>query len=125
MHNIRHNFMRTNHGASLVEFALSATVFLLLMFGIIDVGNFYWNRSTLNYAVTQAARYAYINPGYTTGQINTYALSQMPSNMTPTFSITIVPNSTVTVTGTMPYTFIGLPLAPSTLTSTVVQPLAP
>jgi Flp pilus assembly protein TadG len=42
----------------LVEFSLVLPMFLLLMFGLIDLGRYYWIRETVENAVRQAGRYA-------------------------------------------------------------------
>ena len=45
-------------GATLVEFAFSASVFLLLLFGILDFGFLFFAKLTLQDAVRTAGRYA-------------------------------------------------------------------
>jgi Flp pilus assembly protein TadG len=45
-------------GEGLVEFSLVLPMFLLLMFGLIDLGRYYWIRETVENAVRQAGRYA-------------------------------------------------------------------
>ena len=45
-------------GQTLVEFAIAAMVFLLLLFATIDFGYFYYVKVTLQNAVRQAGRYA-------------------------------------------------------------------
>ena len=45
-------------GQSIVEFALVGSVFLLLVFGMFDLGFYFYTRVTLQNAVRQAARYA-------------------------------------------------------------------
>lgn len=45
-------------GQSMVEFALVAAVFLLIIFGMFDLSFYYYTRETLQNAVRQGARYA-------------------------------------------------------------------
>src|ERR1039457_1517844 len=45
-------------GQTLVEFAIAAMVFLLLLFATIDFGYLYYVKVTLQHAVRQAGRYA-------------------------------------------------------------------
>ena len=45
-------------GNSLVEFALVAPVFFLMVFGILDFGRLFFWQETLQYALRQAGRYA-------------------------------------------------------------------
>ena len=50
--------LKADSGQTLVEFALSATVFLLMVFAVIDFSYFYFTKLTLQNAVRQAGRYA-------------------------------------------------------------------
>ena len=45
-------------GQTMVEFALVASIFLLLIFGMFDLAFYFYGRVTLQNAVRQAARYA-------------------------------------------------------------------
>lgn len=117
---------KENRGGSLVEFAFAAPALLTIFFGIIEVGNIFWQKSNLDYAVATAARYAYVYPNSSAAQIQAYATSKVPAGLAITYSISIVPNSQVTITGTLTYTYIALIfLGITTLTTTVVQPLSP
>jgi Flp pilus assembly protein TadG len=49
---------RVRRGQSLVEFALVAPLFFLLVFAITDFGRLFFTRSTLQYALREAGRYA-------------------------------------------------------------------
>lgn len=48
---------RTEHGQGLVEFALVFPVFLLLIFGIIDIGRYVYITNAFNEAAREGARY--------------------------------------------------------------------
>ena len=50
--------LRTRSGQSLVEFALVAPLFFLLVFGITDFGRLFFTQSTLQHALREAGRYA-------------------------------------------------------------------
>src|SRR5687768_14170803 len=56
---------RTNRnkerGASLVEFSIAATVFLTVMFGVIEFGRALWTHNALADAARRGARYAVLN----------------------------------------------------------------
>lgn len=56
---------RTNknkeRGASLVEFSIAATVFLTVMFGVVEFGRALWTHNALADAARRGARYAVIN----------------------------------------------------------------
>ena len=61
MFSLRHIFKRDRTGDSgqtLVEFAISATVFFLLIFATLDFGFLFFAKVTLQNAVRQAGRYA-------------------------------------------------------------------
>jgi Flp pilus assembly protein TadG len=48
---------RAGTGQSLVEFALVFPIFLLLLFGLIDIGRFVYTANALNQAAREGARY--------------------------------------------------------------------
>ena len=48
-------------GASLVEFSIAATVFLTVMFGVIEFGRALWTHNALADAARRGARYAVLN----------------------------------------------------------------
>jgi len=48
-------------GASLVEFAIGATVFLTVMFGVIEFGRALWVHNALSDAARRGARYAVVH----------------------------------------------------------------
>src|SRR5258705_8514311 len=52
-------------GASLVEFAIGATVFLMAMFAVIEFGRALWTHNALSDAARRAARYAISQPAST------------------------------------------------------------
>jgi Flp pilus assembly protein TadG len=49
---------RARHGQSLVEFAMVAPLFFLLVFGITDFGRLFFTQETLQHALREAGRYA-------------------------------------------------------------------
>ena len=54
-------------GQAMVEFALVAPMFFLLLFGIIEAGRFIFYYETLNNATREGARYAIVNGANTLG----------------------------------------------------------
>ena len=52
---------------AMVEFALVAPMFFLLLFGIIEAGRFIFYYETLNHATREGARYAIVNGASTLG----------------------------------------------------------
>ena len=51
----------TQRGASLVEFSIGATVFLMAMFAVIEFGRALWTHNALADAARRGARYAVVN----------------------------------------------------------------
>ncbi|MCM3872075.1 MAG: pilus assembly protein [Pyrinomonadaceae bacterium] len=49
---------KTERGASLLEFAIAATVFLTTLFGVLECGRLLWTHNALKDAVRQGTRYA-------------------------------------------------------------------
>lgn len=58
---------RRRRGQAMVEFALVAPLFFLLLFGIIEAGRFIFYYETLNNATREGARYAIVNGANTLG----------------------------------------------------------
>src|SRR6186997_2449361 len=56
-----------DRGQALVEFALVAPMFFLLLFGIIEAGRFIFYYEVLNNATREGARYAIVNGANTLG----------------------------------------------------------
>lgn len=69
---------RDNRGASALEFALTAPVFLLFIFGIIEFGLLLWTQIGLQHGTEMAARCASVNPSLCPGSsaITSYAAQQ-------------------------------------------------
>lgn len=53
---------RSERGSTLVEFSIAATVFLMVMFAVIEFGRAVWTHNALSDAARRGARYAVINP---------------------------------------------------------------
>jgi len=69
---------RDDSGASALEFALTAPVFFLFLFGIIEFGLLFWTQLGLQHGTEMAARCASVNPTLCPGSsaIATYAAQQ-------------------------------------------------
>jgi Flp pilus assembly protein TadG len=119
-------FSKSTKGTTAIEYALILPAFLLCTVGAIDIGYAMYGRIVLEYATSQTARYAFVNAGTTTAsQIRTFGLSLVPANTAYTtynFSASITPLVSTTVTGTLTYTFIFLPISPLNLSVQIVQP---
>jgi Flp pilus assembly protein TadG len=60
------NMKGDERGAALLEFAIGATIFVSVMFGVLEVGRMLWIHNSLVDATRRAARYA-VNQGMSTG----------------------------------------------------------
>jgi Flp pilus assembly protein TadG len=56
------NTRRNERGAAIVEFAVAATVFLTLTFGVLELGRLLWVHNALTDATRRGARYAVNQP---------------------------------------------------------------
>lgn len=87
-------------GASMVEFAISASALLLVMFGILEFGRVLYTYHTVSNAARLGSRYAIVRganctvldncPHVTSAQLQTWVQSQVP----------MVDSNTMTVTAT-------------------------
>lgn len=73
-------------GGSLIEFTVVATVFFMMLVGIVAAGNLYYTHNALVEATRRGARYAVLNPtGSTTAVQNVviYGTPTPPTGATP------------------------------------------
>jgi len=56
-----HSRKNTERGSTLVEFSIAATVFLTVMFGVIEFGRALWTHNALTDAARRGARYAVVH----------------------------------------------------------------
>jgi Flp pilus assembly protein TadG len=61
------NFDKKQRGAALFEFAIVATVFLTVIFGVIEFGRFFFTHNALRDAARRGARYATIRKNDSAG----------------------------------------------------------
>ena len=66
----------TRRGNATVEFALSAPVLFLMIFGILQLSYALWLQNALDDSVTAASRCASINSSACSGQVTSYAAGQ-------------------------------------------------
>lgn len=60
---------KTERGASLVEFAIAAGVFLTVLFGVLECGRLLWTHNALKDGVRQGTRYATLRRKDAAGQL--------------------------------------------------------
>lgn len=124
-------------GQTLVEFALSCSLFLLLLLGTMDFGYLFYTKLTLQNAVRQAGRYAITGQCVTNGNgtcsltrynsivqtLQTSSMGLLNSSNTSDINITCTnngggcpnnaggPGDIITITVTYPYSFLTAPVA--------------
>jgi Flp pilus assembly protein TadG len=73
---------RPERGATLLEFAISATVFLTVMFGVIEFGRCLWTHNALSDAARRGARYAVNHPSTDEASVKNVAVYGDPQGGT-------------------------------------------
>jgi Flp pilus assembly protein TadG len=112
-----HKKLRSESGASAVEFALLLPVLMMILFGIIEFGLALFQQSILTNASREGARLGIVQsiPAITTGQIDATidnyltAAGIPPGNVTRVIVAGGVTGTPVQVTLTLPYTYAVLP----------------
>jgi Flp pilus assembly protein TadG len=61
-------------GATLLEFAIGATVFLMVMFGVVEFGRCLWTHNALSDAARRGARYAINHPSSDADEVKNVAV---------------------------------------------------
>jgi len=113
-------YRKDENGAAAVEFSMLAVLFIMLIFGIFELGRLFWTLNGLQYSVEQAARYAAIHPSYAESDIREVAaesLSDMQVSTDPlSIQVNMVADSEiqmVEVISTYPLTFVSLFFLPA------------
>jgi Flp pilus assembly protein TadG len=115
--------LRDQRGASALEFGLTAPVFFLFVFGVIEVGLLFWTQIGLQHGAEMAARCASVNaslcPSSNPGAITGYATEQALGLSLPASAFTYsTPACGNQVNGSYSFQFPSIiPLAPLTLTA--------
>ena len=99
---------RDSRGSVAIEFALTAVVLSVFLFGIMEAGRAMWLQSALDYSVAEAARCASINQSLcgTTSQIQSYASGLSGAGFDSSIFSRTTPGCGNQVTASYPLTFI-------------------
>lgn len=65
---MRSNNRKNEAGRTLLEFAVSGTVFLIVLFGVIEFSRLYWTHNALRDAARRGVRYAAVRRNDTAGE---------------------------------------------------------
>ncbi|MBA3813199.1 MAG: pilus assembly protein [Alphaproteobacteria bacterium] len=109
------DYLRNIKGTAALEFAFIFPVFLLFVFGSIELGYLFWADSSLKYGATYGARYAFVHPTASTATIQNFALSvvDVPGSV---ISYTVTNGGLfVDIDGSLTYNFLVVPLNPITI----------
>lgn len=109
-------FDSRERGASLVEFAIAATVFLTAMFAVMEFGRALWAHNALTDAARRGARYAVLHPASDADAVKNVVVYGDPAGGTQA----VVPNLT-TANVTVTYTDFALNKGTATVSVTGYQ----
>lgn len=73
---------KQQRGSTLVEFAIGATIFLTLMFGVVEFGRCLWTHNALSDAARRGARYAINHPSTDASAVKNVAVYGDPAGGT-------------------------------------------
>lgn len=91
---------RCRKGATAVEFALVAPIFLIMMLGIFEVGRAMWIKAVMQFGLEEATRYALVNTSIATGTLETYAKGRMTGTFVSSASLTVTASSSISASVT-------------------------
>lgn len=119
--------IRSESGASAVEFALLLPVLMIILFGVIEFGIALYRQSVLTNASREGARLGIVQsvPAITSGAINTAITNYLtpaginPADVTRNIVAGGATGTPVIVTLTLPYTFVTLPGFIPSIASTI------
>lgn len=64
----RNNVRKSERGAALFEFAIVGTVFMMVLFGLVEFGRLFWTHNALRDAARRGTRYATLRRNDSAGQ---------------------------------------------------------
>src|SRR5947207_2444054 len=115
-------YLGYSKGSTAIEFAVVLPVFLLLVFGCIELGYVLWASSAMKYGATYGARYAFSHPSASNGTIRSFALSTIDfPNSAIDYTVTGSGGLAIDIDGSFSYTFLFVPINPITLNVHVHQ----
>jgi len=117
-------YLRDESATAAIETAIILPVFLLFIFGILQLGYIMWGYISLEYALSYTARYAFVHPTSSAGQLTAFASSTVAVGSAITFSASVTSVS-ADITGTFSFTPFYILTDPISITTTVHQVLPP
>ncbi len=123
-------------GTAAIEFGMLALPLLMLIFGIIEFGNFLWYQQTLESALAVSSQYVFSNTtqtiatleGAIPGQVDAAVIGMDPTQVTVRTSSSVDSNGVtfISITLTYPFTFptiLGINPATVTLSASTKIPV--
>ena len=108
----------SRRGATAVEFAMVAPIFIIMVAGVFEMGRAMWIKSSMQYAVEETTRYAIVNTSASTSTLATYASTAYSSSGNSISGATFAATQTtvsgityISITGSYDFTVI-IPLVP-------------
>ena len=102
------HYLRDETATTAVEMAIVLPVFLLFIFGVLQVGYIMWGYISLEYALSYTARYAFVHPTSSAAQLTAFASSTVAVGSAITFSASVTSVS-ADISGTFSFTPFYLP----------------
>ena len=91
---------KDERGGTLVEFSIAATVFLLLLFGVVEFGRALWTHNALTDAARRGARYAVVHQAADIDSVKNVVVYEDPAGgTTPVVEGLTTDNVQVTYSG--------------------------
>ena len=90
---------KTERGASLLEFSIAATVFLTVLFGVVEFGRALWVHNALTDAARRGARYAVLHKATDIEDVKKIVVYGDLTSTTPLLENLSTTNVTVTYNG--------------------------
>ncbi len=87
-------------GATAVEFAMVAPLFLFMAMGVVEMGRALWIKASMQHAVELTTRYFMVNNSATDATLQTYATTQLGNSGMTTSDFSISSTDT-TISGTI------------------------
>ena len=75
----QNTFIKNEDGATAVEFALIAMIFLGVVFAVIEAGRVFWTQNAIQFALENASRERLVDPDLTEAEIVALAEESMQS----------------------------------------------
>jgi len=97
--------VRSRLGATAVEFALVAPIFLTMVVGVFELSRAMWIKATMQFAVEETTRFAMVNTSAATTTLETYAQNVLTGTGMSATGITF--SATQDATGSVNYVTIS------------------